>query len=76
MTTKAIETMQICAMCGGRFPGSGIEVSGKLYCCDKCEDYHQHKFHMVAAMAPKLVGILSIGVIIGYFLGRNRGKSL
>ncbi len=76
MATEAIEVMQICAMCGGRFPGPGIEASGKLYCCDKCADYHQNKFRMVAAMAPKLVSILSIGAIVGYFIGRNRNKPL
>ena len=74
MTMQAIEAMQICAMCGGQFPGPGIAASAKLYCCDKCADYHQHKFHMAAAMAPKLVGILSIGAIVGYLIGRNRNK--
>ena len=72
MVTKHVEVMQTCAMCGGRFPGPGMEAGGKLYCCDKCADYHQHKLHMVAAMAPKLVGILSLGAMVGYLIGRNR----
>jgi hypothetical protein len=75
MSTETIEVMQTCAMCGGRFPGAGIDAGGKLYCCDKCADFHQHKLHMVAAMAPKLVGILSIGAIVGYFIGRSRNKT-
>ena len=69
---EATENMHTCAMCKGRFPGLGIEAEGKLYCCDKCADYDQHKSHMVAAMAPKLVGILGIGGLIGYMVGRNR----
>ena len=73
---ETTESMQTCAMCSGRFPGPGIENSGKLYCCDKCADYHQHKLHMVAAMAPKLVGILGVGAILGYLVGRNRSKPL
>jgi hypothetical protein len=76
MSTETIEVMQTCAMCGGRFPGAGIDAGGKLYCCDKCADFHHHKLHMVAAMAPKLVGILSIGAMVGYFIGRNRNKTL
>ncbi len=68
------ESMHVCAMCSGRFPGPGIENEGKLYCCDKCADYHQHKFHMVAAMAPKMIGILGVGAIVGYIIGRNRSK--
>jgi len=69
---EANEPLHSCAMCGGKFPGPGIEDGGKLYCCDKCADYHQHKSHMLAAMAPKLVGILGIGALIGYMVGRNR----
>ena len=72
MTTEPIELMQRCAMCGGRFPGPGINASDKVYCCDKCADFHQHKAHRVAAMAPKLLGILSLGAILGYFIGRHR----
>ena len=69
---EAPEPMLSCAMCGGKFPGPGIEDGGKLYCCDKCADYHQHTSHMLAAMAPRLVGILGIGALIGYMIGRNR----
>lgn len=74
---EATDSMNTCAMCNGRFPGPGIESpgidsKGKLYCCDKCADYHQHKLHMVAAMAPKIVGILGIGAFIGYLIGRRR----
>lgn len=69
---ETTESMHSCAMCGGKFPGPGIEAEGKLYCCDKCADYDQHKSHMVAAMAPKLVGILGVGAFIGYMIGRNR----
>ena len=71
---EAIESMQTCAMCGGRFPGPGIEKEGNAYCCDKCADYHLHKLHMAAAMAPKVLGILGIGALIGFFIGRNRRK--
>ncbi len=71
---ETTESMQICAMCRGRFPGPGIENEGKLYCCDKCADYHRHKLHMAAAMAPKLLGILGVGAVAGYFLGRSRRK--
>ncbi len=69
---EATESMHSCAMCSGKFPGPGIEAEGKLYCCDKCADYDHHKSHMVAAMAPKLVGILGIGALIGYMVGRKR----
>lgn len=67
----ASESMQSCAMCAGLFPGPGIIDHGKAYCCDKCADYHQHKLHMLAAMAPKLIGVLSIGAIIGYLVRRK-----
>lgn len=66
------ESMQSCAMCGGRFPGPGIENEAKVYCCDKCADFHQHKSHMVAAMAPKVLGVLGIGALLGYLIGRKR----
>ncbi len=66
------EGMKACAMCGGRFPGPGIESEGKVYCCDKCADYHQHKSHMAAAMAPKVLGVMGIGAILGYLIGRKR----
>jgi len=29
---------------------------------------------MAAAMAPKLLGILGIGAVAGYFVGRSRRK--
>ena len=70
MTTP--EAMQTCAMCAGQFPGPGIQNQGKVYCCDKCADYHQHKLHMLAAMAPKLVAVLGVGAIIGYHVGYRR----
>lgn len=68
----APETMQTCAMCAGQFPGPGIQNQGKVYCCDKCADYHQHKLHMLVAMAPKLAAVLGVGAIIGYLVGRRR----
>lgn len=67
-TADALET---CAMCGGHFPGAGIESAGKMYCCDKCADRDQNKMRMVAAMAPKIIGLLTIGALVGYFLGRK-----
>lgn len=66
------ESMQTCAMCAGRFPGPGIQNQTKVYCCDKCADYHQHKLHMLIAMAPKLVGVLGVGAIVGYLVGQRR----
>lgn len=59
-------------MCGGHFPGPGIEGVGMVYCCDKCADCDQNKMHMVAVMAPKVLGMLTIGSVIGYLLGRRR----
>ena len=64
--------MQICAMCAGQFPGPGVQSQGNVYCCDKCADYHQHKIHMLAAMAPKLAGVIGVGAMIGYFIGQRR----
>lgn len=72
MGTKHVDVMQTCAMCGGQFPGPGVTAGDKLYCCNKCADYHQHKLHLVAAIASKLIGILSLGAIIGYLIGRSR----
>lgn len=70
-TTKE---MQKCAMCGGRFPGPGIESEGKSYCCDRCANFQQHKFKMIAAMAPKLAGVLGIAAIFGYIIKHNRHR--
>ncbi len=68
---NAPESMQACAMCAGLFPGPGITDAGKVYCCDKCADFHQHKLRRLGAMAPKLISILSVGVIIGYLIRRK-----
>lgn len=62
---QSTEAMNTCAMCEGRFPGPGIESESQLYCCDKCADYAHHRLHMVAAMAPKVLGMLAIGGLIG-----------
>lgn len=67
-------TLNSCAMCGGYFPGPGVEAGGKVYCCDKCADRDQHKLHMLTAMAPKIMGMLAIGAALGYLLGRGRSK--
>jgi hypothetical protein len=72
---QASQSMHTCAMCSGQFPGPGVETAGQVYCCDKCADYDQHKSHMLAAMAPKVVGILGLGAFIGYLLGRSRRSS-
>lgn len=66
--------LNTCAMCGGHFPGDGIEAGGKAYCCDKCADRDQHKLHMLAAMAPKIIGVLAAGAALGYLLGRGRSR--
>ena len=67
----ASESMQSCAMCAGLFPGPGIVEHGKVYCCDKCATMQQHKLRGILAMAPKLIGVLSIGAILGFLI---RGK--
>lgn len=69
-----VDALNTCAMCGGHFPGRGIEAGGEVYCCDRCADRHQHKMHRVTAMAPKVIGILSIGAALGYLVGRNRSN--
>lgn len=68
---RVTESMHTCATCSGKFPGPGIEEAGKLYCCDRCADFGQHKTHMLAAMAPKVAGVLALGVVAGFFLSRS-----
>lgn len=68
---NAPESMRSCDLCSGLFPGPGIELNGKVYCCNKCADAAQHKLRMLTTMAPKIMTILAIGVIFGYLL---RGK--
>lgn len=68
---NASESIQSCAMCAGLFPGPGIVEHGKVYCCDKCANMQQHKLRGLLAMAPKLIGVLSVGAIFGYLI---RGK--
>lgn len=70
------DALNTCAMCGGRFPGPGIEAGGEIYCCDKCADRHQHKMRLVTAMAPKVIGILGIGAVLGYLVGRKRSRRI
>lgn len=67
----ATTPLNTCAMCGGHFPGNGIETAGKIYCCDKCADRDQHKLHMLTAMAPKIGAVLAVGAALGYLLGRQ-----
>ncbi|MBT9568243.1 MAG: hypothetical protein IV085_08080 [Thiobacillus sp.] len=68
---RITESMHTCSMCGGKFPGPGIEEEGKLYCCDRCADFGQHKTHMLAAMAPKVAGVLALGLVAGFVLSRG-----
>lgn len=68
---NAPESMQSCDMCAGQFPGPGIRLNDKVYCCDKSADTAQHKLRMLTKMAPKLMAVLSIGAVFGYLL---RGK--
>ena len=68
---NAAESMQSCALCAGLFPGPGLFENGKVYCCDKCARMQQHKFRGLLMVAPKLLGLLSVGAILGYFI---RGK--
>lgn len=68
------EAVHQCAMCKGVFPGPGVQMGGEIYCCDKCADRDQNKMHMVAAMAPKVIGVLSVGALLGYLVGRNQDK--
>lgn len=28
--------IESCACCGGRFPAPGVDLRGRIYCCDKC----------------------------------------
>ncbi len=73
---QTTESWNACAMCGGKFPGPGIELSGNYYCCDRCAEYSQHKSHMVLAMAPKLAAVLAIGAGLGYLFARHRGRGI
>lgn len=68
---NAPESMQSCDLCAGLFPGPGIQLNDKVYCCDKCADAAQHKLRMLTKMAPKLMVVLGVGAFFGYLL---RGK--
>jgi len=70
-TDSMTRAMHTCAMCGGKFPGPGMEIEGKLYCCDKCADFGEHKTHMIAAMAPKVAAVFTLGACVGYIVGRR-----
>ena len=70
-TTGLIHT---CAVCGGRFPGEGVAMESKLYCCDKCANFDHHKLKMVAQMAPKLL-LLGLGLTAGFMIGRYKGDA-
>lgn len=63
-----------CALCGGRFPGVGVAIGSKLYCCDKCANFDHQKLKMLVKMAPKLLLVLGSGLLAGYWIGRDKGE--
>lgn len=62
--------MHKCAMCGGRFPGPGIQREGQVYCCDRCAQGKKMK----AMVALEFGGTLVAGLVAGLLIGRYIGK--
>jgi len=61
----AIET---CDRCGGRFPGIGVRINDRVYCCDKCAEGPQQ---MMPRMLLMSVVLLSVGAALGWSISRG-----
>ena len=71
-TSKSeVAVMQKCAMCGGRFPGPGVEREGKFYCCDRCAHPSRMKAKMLLEFGGPLLGGLAGGFLLGRYLSKR-----
>lgn len=63
--------MQRCAMCGGQFPGPGVEREGRFYCCDRCARGKRMKAMMLLEFGGTLIGGFIGGFIVGRYFSRR-----
>lgn len=68
LSASAGGAVENCDRCGGRFPGPGLALNGRVYCCDKCAT--GPRLMMILMTAIPVAGLV-VGVILGRLTVRN-----
>lgn len=53
-------SLETCARCSGRFPGPGIGMEGKVYCCDCCAAGVGHGVSAGRWMATRMLPVVAL----------------
>ncbi|MFH0809628.1 MAG: hypothetical protein V2A77_04040 [Pseudomonadota bacterium] len=53
------ESVEMCAQCGGRFPGPGVGWRGQIYCCDNCAEQSEQ-----ANVGSRLMRLLPVAAVV------------
>jgi hypothetical protein len=62
--------LSVCDRCGGQFPGPGVSLNGRIYCCDKCAKGPGAKT-MIRMLLPA-TGLVVLGSVLGWSFARIR----